>query len=75
MATPIPAGKIRLIADLPEVDLKALQELAAKKNISLTDALSFAISRQKQISDVQTDGDNLLLERNGNLSKLTFGNP
>ena len=70
--TPVPAGKLRLIADLPEVDLKTLKALADKKGMSLTQALSFAISAQKQLSDVQSSGDSLLLERNGNLSKLTL---
>ena len=75
-STLVPAGKVRLTVDLPEVDVKALHELALKKDIPLTEALSFAISRQKQLADVQLDGDNLLLERNGSLSKLSFlGNP
>lgn len=71
-STLVPAGKVRLTVDLPAVDVKALHELAQKKAITLTEALSFAISRQKQLADVQSDGDNLLLERNGSLSKLSF---
>ena len=71
-SNPVPAGKFRVIVDLPEVDVKALKALADKKGMSLTDALSFAISTQKQLSDVQTSGDNLLLERNGNLQKVTI---
>jgi len=64
--------KVRLNADLSPEVAKALKELAEKQGISLTEALSRAISTEKVLDEKRRKGGKVLIEEAGNLKELLF---
>ena len=67
MTTPTQPRKVRLNADLsPEVAM-ALKELAQKQGVSLTEALSRAISTEKVLDEKRRKGGKVLIEQGGGL--------
>ena len=72
MTTPTQPRKVRLNADLsPEVAM-ALKELAQKQGVSLTEALSRAISTEKVLDEKRRKGGKVLIEQGGGLKELLF---
>lgn len=65
--------KVRLNADLSPDVAAALKELAAMQNVSLTEALSRAISTESVLAARRRQGAKVVLEDpNGRLSEVIF---
>ena len=66
-------AKVRLNADLSPAVASALKELAASQNISLTEALSRAISTESVLAQRRSQGAKVVIDDgNGKLSELIF---
>lgn len=64
--------KVRLNADLSDDVANALKELAASQGVSLTEALSRAISTESVLVKRRKRGAKLLLDEGGKLSEMVF---
>lgn len=73
-AAPSPdSGTIRITADISADLVNALAARAKAQDISLTEALSRAIAREKLLSDqMDTSNTKVLVEKNGALTQLSF---
>jgi len=56
-------GRVKLTVNLPEREMAILRTIAAKRDISLTDAVRRAIAMEQFIDEVQTEGGKLLVEQ------------
>ncbi len=66
-------SKVRLNADLSPDVAAALKKLAASQNVSLTEALSRAISTEATLAEKRSAGAKVLIdEGNGKLSQVIF---
>lgn len=63
---------MRLNADLSPEVAQALKTLAASQDVSLTEALSRAISTESVLVKRRMGGAKVLLEENGKLCELVF---
>lgn len=72
----MPAGttprKVRLNADLSPEVAEALKGLAAAQDVSLTEALSRAISTESVLVKRRKGGAKVILDEGGKLSELVF---
>ena len=67
------SGTIRITADISADLVNALATRAKAQGISLTEALSRAIAREKLLSDqMDTSNTKVLVEKNGALTQLSF---
>ena len=64
--------KVRLNADLSPSVAKALKELAESQVVSLTEALSRAISTESTLADKRSKGGKVLVQEGGALKELLF---
>lgn len=64
--------KVRLNADLSPDVANALKKLAAMQDVSLTEALSRAISTEATLADKRRKGGKVLVEEDGALKELIF---
>jgi len=65
--------KVRLNADLSPAVASALKDLAKSQNISLTEALSRAISTESVLAQRRSQGAKVVIDDgNGKLSELIF---
>jgi len=64
--------KVRLNADLSPEVAKALRELAERQGVSLTEALSRAISTERGLDEKRRKGGKVLIEEGGTLKELVF---
>lgn len=64
--------KVRLNADLSPEVAEALKTLAATQDVSLTEALSRAISTESVLVKRRRGGAKVILEEDGKLSELVF---
>lgn len=64
--------KVRLNADLSLDVANALKTLASSQNVSLTEALSRAISTEAVLVRRRQQGAKVILEQDGNTSELIF---
>lgn len=77
-STAKPAGrpssveKVRLNADLSPDVANALKTLASSQNVSLTEALSRAISTEALLVQRRKQGAKVVLEQDGKMSELIF---
>ncbi len=65
-------NKVRLNADLSPDVAAALKELAAAQNVSLTEALSRAISTESVLVQRRSQGAKVILDDGGKMSELVF---
>ncbi|GGY74317.1 hypothetical protein ACFFTM_00810 [Pseudoduganella plicata] len=66
-------AKVRLNADLSPAVASALKDLAKSQNISLTEALSRAISTESVLAQRRSQGAKVVIDDgNGKLSELIF---
>lgn len=65
-------SKIRLNADLSPDVANALKQLASDQNVTLTEALSRAISTESTLLTRRKRGAKVVLDENGKLSELLF---
>jgi hypothetical protein len=70
MATP--PRKVRLNADLSPAVADALKQLAATQGVSLTEALSRAISTESTLADKRRNGGKVLVQDGDALKELIF---
>ncbi|MFJ1259030.1 ribbon-helix-helix domain-containing protein [Cupriavidus sp. CuC1] len=67
------AKKVRLNADLAPDVAEALQHLAARNGISLSEAVRRAISTEAYLQEMRDSGGKVLIEENGGrLKELVF---
>lgn len=64
--------KVRLNADLSPEVAQALKQLAESQNVTLTEALSRAISTEKVLLTKRQQGAKVVVDQNGKLSELLF---
>jgi hypothetical protein len=64
--------KVRLNADLSPDVAEALKKLAASQNVSLTEALSRAISTESFLVERRKQGAKVVLDQGGKMSELVF---
>jgi hypothetical protein len=64
--------KVRLNADLSPEVAQALKQLAESQNVTLTEALSRAISTEKVLLAKRQQGAKVVVDQNGKLSELLF---
>lgn len=64
--------KVRLNADLSPEVAKALKELAERQGVTLTEALSRAISTERVLVEKRRKGGKVLVEEAGELKELLF---
>jgi hypothetical protein len=65
--------KVRLNADLSPAVAAALKELAASQDVSLTEALSRAISTESLLAKKRSEGAKIVIDNgNGKLSEVIF---
>ncbi|MBL8541896.1 MAG: hypothetical protein JNK68_16255 [Betaproteobacteria bacterium] len=64
--------KVRLSADLSADVAVALQQLALDQGITLTEALSRAISTESYLHQKRSAGGKVLLDEDGKLKELVF---
>jgi predicted transcriptional regulator len=65
-------NKVRLSADLSADVAEALQELAKEQNITLTEALSRAISTESFLQRKRSSGGKILVDEAGKIKELVF---
>lgn len=67
-----PSTKIRLNADLSPDVAKALKDLADKQGVSLTEALSRAISTEATLVAKRKKGARVLVQEGSDMTELVF---
>lgn len=60
----------RVNADFSPEVVQILEEIARTRGTSITDVLSEAIALEKYVTDAQTDGGRVLIERGGKTFEL-----
>lgn len=55
-------GRVKLTVNLPEREMATLRRIAAKRDISLTDAVRRAIAMEEFVDQVEADHGHLLVE-------------
>ncbi len=58
--------------DLTEEQVKALQELAQRRGLKMSEVLQQAISTEKLIADNVEEGDDLLIKKGDRFKKVVF---
>jgi hypothetical protein len=58
--------------DLTDEQVKALQELAARRGLKMNEVLQQAISTEKLIADNVGEGDDLLIKKGDRFKKVVF---
>lgn len=64
--------KVRLNADLAPDVAKALEALARKQNVSLSEAVRRAISTESFLQQKRDSGSKILVEDHGKIQELVF---
>jgi len=60
---PTESGRVKLTVNLPEREMATLRKIAAKRDISLTDAVRRAIAMEQYVDEVQAEGGKLIVEQ------------
>jgi hypothetical protein len=56
-------GRVKLTVNLPEREMAVLRRIAARRDISITDAVRRAIAMEQFIEETQAEGGKLLVEQ------------
>ncbi|MDQ6669789.1 MAG: ribbon-helix-helix protein, CopG family [Chloroflexota bacterium] len=56
-------GRVKLTVNLPERDMATLRNIAARRDMSMTDVVRRAIAMEQFIEEVESEGGKLLVEQ------------
>jgi hypothetical protein len=63
-------GPVKLTVNLPAETVEGIRQIAAEKNISMTEALRQVLDNQRFLHQELKKGSKLLLEKNKNLREV-----